>query len=92
MTNEQTGTLVLQDATENYFLVQVETLERGRVPDAHKAEVERRIAEQGDVQGYVVPVFVAGIAVGAAATSLALLADQVGTSLSLNSIQQQMPR
>lgn len=59
MTNAQTGTLVLQDGAGDYFLVPQETLEQGRVPGEHKAEVERLVAEaaQGgadgeDVQGY----------------------------------------
>ncbi|MGH2587102.1 MAG: hypothetical protein ACRDJE_19490 [Dehalococcoidia bacterium] len=53
MTNEQTGTLVLKDQAGNYFLVPQETLEQGRVPEEHTAEVERVFADQGDVQGHI---------------------------------------
>ena len=53
MTNEQTTALVLKDGMGNYFLVPQETLERGRVPEEHKAEVERLISEQhDDVRGH----------------------------------------
>jgi len=45
MTNEQTMTLVLKDAAGNYFLVSQETLEQGRVPEEHRAEVGRLVAE-----------------------------------------------
>jgi len=67
MTNEQTGTLVLKDAAGSYFLVSQEALERGRVPEERKDEVERLVAEAaagsgagGGVQGSVAPLTVAG--------------------------------
>jgi hypothetical protein len=59
MTIAHTGTLVLKDGAGNYFLVSQETLERGRVPEEHKAEMEEAIvAAQGgaggdDVQGHL---------------------------------------
>lgn len=53
-------TLVLKDSGGNYFLVPMEALERGRVPAEQRAEVERAIDAQGDVQGYVVPLAIAG--------------------------------
>ena len=46
--------LVLKDQVGDYFLLPQETLERGRVPQERKAEIEQLIAErQTDVQGYV---------------------------------------
>lgn len=56
MTNEQAGTLVLKEQAGDYFLVPQEVLEQGRVPQEQKAELERLIAEQHDVQGHAVPV------------------------------------
>ena len=52
MTSTETDVLVFQDQVGNYFVVPRETLEQGRVPEEHKAEVEQLIAEQEDVQGY----------------------------------------
>jgi hypothetical protein len=52
MTNAQTGTLVFKDQAGEYYLVPQETLEQGRVPAEHKAQIEHLIAEQQDVQGY----------------------------------------
>jgi hypothetical protein len=51
MANAQTGTLVLKDAAGNYFLVSPETVEQGRVPEEHRAEVERLVAEARSGQG-----------------------------------------
>lgn len=66
MTNEQTSTLVFKDQAGEYYLLPLETLERGRVPADHKAELEQVIAaaHQGgagddDVQGYLLPIVVA---------------------------------
>jgi hypothetical protein len=73
MTNEQTSTLVFKDATGNYFLVPQDALERGRVPEVRKAEVEQIIAAQGsatgdDTEGYILPlIYVAAFSVGLAA-------------------------
>jgi hypothetical protein len=53
MTQAPTGTLVFKDQAGEYYLVPMETLEHGRVPEEHKAEIERLIAEQQDVQGYM---------------------------------------
>jgi hypothetical protein len=56
MTDVQTGTLVLKDATGSYFLVPQAVLEQGRVPAEHTAELEQLIAAGGpdgdDVQGH----------------------------------------
>ena len=50
---ERAGTLVLKDTAGDYFLVPLETLERGRVPAERRPEIERLISEhQGDVQGH----------------------------------------
>jgi hypothetical protein len=65
MTNPQGNTLVLKDQTGSYFLLSQETLEQGRAPEEHTAEIERLIAAaQGgadgdDVQGHNVAVGVA---------------------------------
>jgi hypothetical protein len=69
MTNEQMRTLVLKDAAGNYFLVSQETVEQGRVPEEHRAAVERLVAEarsgQGgegaDTQGYFTLDFEEGL-------------------------------
>ena len=59
MTMAQTGTLVFKNEAGDYFLLPQETLEQGRVPEEHKAEVEQAIAaaEGGaggdDVQGHL---------------------------------------
>jgi len=56
MTNEQTTTLVLKDATASYFLVPKAVLEQCRVPAEHAAKLEQLIAAGDlngeDVQGY----------------------------------------
>jgi hypothetical protein len=55
MTDAQTGVLVLQDNAGEYYLLPQATLEQGRVPAEHKAEVERLLAEaDADVSGYFV--------------------------------------
>jgi hypothetical protein len=63
-TNGQHVALVLKDGAGNYFLVPKETLEQGRVPAEHTAEVEQLIAAGGpdeDTQGFFFPL-VYGIA------------------------------
>ncbi|MGH2598397.1 MAG: hypothetical protein ACRDJ9_03315 [Dehalococcoidia bacterium] len=76
MTNEQTSTLVFKDQAGEYYLLPQATLERGRVPAEHKAEVERVLAEvEGDdVQGHALPaaiwfagVILEGVVIGYAA-------------------------
>ena len=56
MTTEQTGMFVLKSAADEYFLLPEETLERGRVPEEHKAEVERLLSEtdEDDIAGHMV--------------------------------------
>jgi len=77
MTNAETGTLVLKNQAGDYFLVPQETLERGRVPAEHTAEVEEAIAGgQGgtggdDVEGYAL-VFIVGFVIGFTLTKAAL--------------------
>jgi len=60
MTNAQTNTLVFKNEAGDYFLVPQATLEQGRIPAEHRAEVERLIAAAGaggdDVQGHALPV------------------------------------
>lgn len=60
MPNTPVDTLVLKDGEGTYFLVTMDALERGRVPVEQRADVERAIDEQGDVQGYIVPLAIAG--------------------------------
>ncbi|MGH2585464.1 MAG: hypothetical protein ACRDJE_11170 [Dehalococcoidia bacterium] len=73
MSDAQTGTLVLKDTAGNYFLVPQETLEQGRVPAEHTAEIEQAIAAaQGgaggnDVEGYLA-LFAVAFVVGFTAT------------------------
>ena len=72
MAEAKTGTLVLRDGAGNYYLVTQETVERGRVAEEDKAEVERAIeAVQGgagadDVEGHVLPLvaFAVGFSLG----------------------------
>lgn len=58
MTTEQTGMLVLKNATGDYFVLPQQELEKGRVPAERRAAVEQAIsAAQGgdgenDVQGH----------------------------------------
>ena len=52
MTTAQTNMLVFKDQAGDYFLVSAETLTGTRVPEESKAEIERLITEQQDVQGY----------------------------------------
>jgi hypothetical protein len=68
MTTERSGTLVFKSATGDYFLLPQATLERGRVPEEHRAEVEHLVveAEGDDVSGHVAPlaIFFAGALLG----------------------------
>ena len=79
MTTAQTGTLVFKDSAGNYFLAPQETLERGRVPQEQRAELEQAIAaaqsgaDGADVQGHLLPaVFGVGVAIGYFGTKAAL--------------------
>lgn len=72
MSNAQANTLVLKDEAGTYYLLSQETLEQGRVPAEHTAELERHMtatAQGGtggaDTEGYVAPV-VAGVIVAGA--------------------------
>lgn len=68
MTNAdaQSSTLVFKDQAGDYFFLPQEALERGRVPEEHRAEVERLVAERDDVSGHVAPIviFFAGALLG----------------------------
>jgi hypothetical protein len=65
MTNTKNPTLVLKDQAGSYFLLAQETLEQGRVPAEHTAEIERLIAaaqdgaDGDDVRGHAVLLAVA---------------------------------
>ena len=66
--NEQTAVLVFKSQAGDYYLVPQEMLERGRVAEEHKAEVERLISElRDDVRGHVAGEAVCLIAVFAVA-------------------------
>jgi len=52
MMNAETSTLVLKDEADEYYLVPQATLERGRVPAEHRAELEQLLADSGDVSGH----------------------------------------
>jgi hypothetical protein len=52
MTNAEAGVLVLKNQAGEYFLLPWETLEQGRVPAEHRAEVEQVLGEAGDVSGF----------------------------------------
>ena len=55
MTSEQTTTtplLLFKNEAGDYFVLPQETLERSRVTEEAKAEVERLVAEAGEVSGY----------------------------------------
>jgi hypothetical protein len=55
MSTEQTNVLIFKDSAGEYYLLPRDLLEQGRVPEAHKAEVERLLVEaDGDVSGYIV--------------------------------------
>jgi len=68
MINAETSTLVFKDGAGEYYLLPQEALERGRVPEEHKAEVERLLAtatdakDGADVQGYFWPILLLGLA------------------------------
>ena len=47
-TDEPSVALVLKDAAGSYYLVPQQTLERGRVPEEQRAEVERLLAEAAE--------------------------------------------
>jgi hypothetical protein len=51
MKNEQTSVLVVRDGAGDYFLLPTDVLERGRVPEARKAEVAQ-LLDEPDVSGY----------------------------------------
>jgi hypothetical protein len=73
MTTTQ-DTVIFKDQAGDYYLIPQGTLERGRVPAGHRADVERLVAEstvagQDDTQGYFIPAFLiycAGAAIGSA--------------------------
>ncbi|MGH2604556.1 MAG: hypothetical protein ACRDJ9_34850 [Dehalococcoidia bacterium] len=55
MTTERARWLVFTDQAGEYYLLPQETLEQGRIPAEHKAEVERLLADaDADVSGYMV--------------------------------------
>jgi hypothetical protein len=86
MTNVQTSTLVFKDEAGEYYLLPQAALERGRVPAAHRAEIERLAAESGDVSGhhpFLIGMFV-GVLLGGG-TAVGTLAYH------LNDIEVQVP-
>jgi hypothetical protein len=104
MTSTQTITIVLKDGTGSYFLVPQATLEQGKVPEEHTAELERIMAEAAtlggadeDAQGFffpllpfiVNPVTVAGGLAGYFGTQAAIEGEG-GGGLNANDYAQQM--
>ena len=66
--SEQPGlSLVFTDRDQNYYVIPVETFERGRVPAERKAEVEQLMRER-EVTGYYLALaglaFAGGFALG----------------------------
>ncbi|MGH2598396.1 MAG: hypothetical protein ACRDJ9_03310 [Dehalococcoidia bacterium] len=91
MTDTETRTLVLKNEAGDYFLLRQEVLERGRVPEEHKAEVERLVAEaQGDdVSGHA--GFLAGVFTGVLGMGLLMVgvvADGMGYELAGGPIER----
>ena len=82
MTTTTSSTLVLKNQAGDYFLLPQEVLERGRVPDERKAEVEQQVAgaevfaliDREDVQGYLAPLagWVIGCAISGAWNAFAI--------------------
>lgn len=54
MTVDKRAVTVLKDETGEYFILTPEMLERGRVTEAHKAEVERCMGD-ADATGFATP-------------------------------------
>jgi hypothetical protein len=52
VTDAKDSALMFKDQAGDYFLLPLETLERGRAPEERKAHVERLIAESDDVAGH----------------------------------------
>lgn len=52
MTTEHEMTMVFKDQAGEYYLVPLETLTRGRVPQEQKAQIEQLMTEQRDVEGH----------------------------------------
>lgn len=63
MTTDHSNMLVLKDPSGSYFIIPQETLERGRVPAEHTAEVEGHFAAAtaADVSGHA---FMLGLFLG----------------------------
>jgi hypothetical protein len=49
--------LVIKDQAGDYFLLPKELIERSRVPDEHKAEIERLASESEEVTGYFTALY-----------------------------------
>lgn len=89
MTTEAKNVIVCKDQAGEYFLLPQGTLEQYRVPEEHKAEVQRLLSEAGgDVSGYLVSTtdtLFRVINIGAKA-----LGDFVADAALINWIEQQM--
>jgi hypothetical protein len=82
LSNERSDySLVFADRDQNYYVIPVEAIERGRVPAEGRAEVEQVLGEH-DVTGYHPAAFAAGVVAGAAlvgsATVLGAAAGALG--------------
>jgi len=91
MTTTQDSMLVFKDRAGDYFAIPRETVERGRIPAEHAAEIERVLAgatadAPDDAEGYFWPIFVLP-AVGAAAIAAGALYAQ-NNALLYDAIQE----
>jgi hypothetical protein len=95
MANPESAVLVFKDEAGSYFLLPLETLEQGRVLEEQKAAIEQLIAEQQDVQGYLIHLFViphilrtaAVIATGAVLVGQEATKDEGGTMTNAQFVQ-----
>jgi hypothetical protein len=89
MTDEQTRTLVFTNEAGDYFLLSQASIERGRVPEEHKAEIDGLIAEAGgDVSGYVATVTYSLLrAINAGATAMGNFFEDVAAAQLLEEIK-----
>jgi hypothetical protein len=69
MTNESTSVLVLKDGAGRYIVLPQQVLERWRLPEEYKEEIERFVTGAQEVEGFVAPLVMLGLmAWGGAAT------------------------
>jgi hypothetical protein len=89
MITEQTDTLVLKDATGDYYLVPQQLVERGRVPAEHTAELEHLVAqtiatERDDTQGHFWPLLIIAGSLGLGTALVIGYSDRFGIGPNLD--------